>query len=64
MSRIPLNHTSLDKVMIINPDGSITYEPNTKYQQPTIIRRTYRTEPRARYQYMIQQVHFNKMFVM
>jgi hypothetical protein len=62
MNRIPLNYTSTDKVMIIHPDGSISYEPNVRYQQPTIIRRTYRTTPKARYQYMIEQVNFNKIF--
>ncbi len=61
MNRIPLNYTSTDHVMIINPDGSISYEPNVRYQQPTIIRRTYRTPPKPRYQYMIEQVIFNKI---
>jgi len=56
MNRIPLNYTSTDHVMIINPDGSVSYEPNVRYQQPTIIRRSYRRPPKSRYQYMIEQV--------
>ena len=59
MNQIPLNHTSTDHVMIINPDGSVSYEPNTRYQQPTIIRRSYRTPPKSKYRYMIEQVHTN-----
>lgn len=45
-----------DYVTIINPDGSISYETNVHYQQPTIIRRSYRTPPKSRYQYKIEQV--------
>lgn len=59
MNPIPLNHTSTDHVMIINPDGSVQYEPNTRYQQPTIIRRTYRTPPKSKYRYKIEQVQIN-----
>ncbi len=57
MNRIPTNYTSTDQVMIVHPDGSISYEPNTRHQQPTIIRRSYRTPPKPKYRYMIEQVH-------
>jgi hypothetical protein len=60
MTQIPLNYTSTDQVMIINPDGTISYEPNVRYQQPTIIRRTYSKPPRARYRYTIEQVNLTK----
>lgn len=54
--QMPLTGTAPDKVTIINPDGSVTYEPNLHYQQPTIIRRTYHKAPKPKYRYMIEQV--------
>lgn len=55
--KIPLNYSSMDHVMIINPDGTVSYEPNVHYQQPTIIRRTYRTPPKPKYRYKLEQVN-------
>jgi hypothetical protein len=63
MNRIPMNYTSTDQVMIINPDGSVSYEPNVRYQQPTIIRRSYRTPPKPKYHYMIEQVKLTNIFL-
>ena len=54
--QMPLTSTAPDKVTIINPDGSVTYEPNLHYQKPTIIRRTYHKAPKPKYRYMIEQV--------
>lgn len=45
-----------DQIMIINPDGTISYEPNQRYKQPTIIRRTYRKAIHPKYRYVLQQV--------
>lgn len=56
MQQVPVNSTPPDKVTIINPDGSVSYEPNLYYQQPTIIRRTYRKPVKPKYRYMIEQV--------
>lgn len=43
-------------VTIINPDGSISYEPNTQYQKPTIIRRSYPKNYQKSYRYALEQV--------
>jgi hypothetical protein len=56
MMQMPATYTVPDKVTIINPDGTVTYEPNTQYQQPTIIRRTYRKPPKPKYRYTVEQV--------
>ena len=45
-----------DQIMVINPDGSISYEPNLRYSQPTIIRRTYRKRALPKYRYILEQV--------
>ena len=60
MIKIPAGSVSADKMMIINPDGSVTYEPNVRYQQPTIIRRTYQKPVKPKYRYMIEQVSRNE----
>jgi hypothetical protein len=60
--QIPPNHTSLEQMMIINPDGSISYEPNVRYQQPTIIRRSYMKAPKPKYRYAIEQVCLSDIF--
>lgn len=63
---IPLiaqNSTSLtipDYVTIINPDGSVTYEKNTRYQQPTIIRRSYAKSTVPKNRYVLEQVCWKK----
>ena len=63
---IPLiaqNSTSLnipDYVTIINPDGSVTYEQNTRYQQPTIIRRSYAKSKVSKNRYTLEQVCLKK----
>lgn len=63
---IPLiaqNSTSLtipDYVTIINPDGSVTYEKNTRYQQPTIIRRSYAKSQVPKNRYTLEQVCLKK----
>ena len=54
--QVPITSTRPDKVTIINPDGTVSYEPNVHYQQPTIIRRTYHRAPKPKYRYMIEQV--------
>ncbi|CAF0719977.1 unnamed protein product [Rotaria sordida] len=51
----PPDETIPDYVTIINPDGSVSYEPNTNYQQPTIIRRSYAPVNRKKYHYALQQ---------
>ena len=61
MIKIPAGSVSADRMMIINPDGSVTYEPNVRYQQPTIIRRTYQKPVKPKYRYMIEQVSRNQM---
>ncbi|CAF4556325.1 unnamed protein product [Rotaria sp. Silwood1] len=53
--RPPPNETIPDYVTIINPDGSISYEPNSHYQQPTIIRRSYAKINKKNYRYALQQ---------
>jgi len=65
-SEIPLivqtsNQNAPDYVTIINPDGSISYEPNVHYQQPTIIRRSYAKVNRQRYRYNLEQVNSIKI---
>ena len=62
MSQIPVNYSSTDQVMIINPDGTVSYEPNIRYQQPTIIRRSYSRPPKPKYRYMIEQVSSMRSF--
>jgi hypothetical protein len=57
IGQTPLNPTFPDYVTVINPDGSITYEPNLHYQQPTIIRRSYAKARKARHRYALEQVH-------
>ncbi len=52
----PLNQNIPDYVTIINPDGSISYERNLHYQQPTIIRRSYAKARKSRYRYTLEQV--------
>jgi len=51
-----------DYVTIINPDGSISYETNVHYQQPTIIRRSYAKDRPRRYRYALEQVHLIALF--
>ena len=48
--------TKPEYITIINPDGSISYEQNLHYEQPTIIRRTYSRPPKAKHRYKIAQV--------
>jgi hypothetical protein len=55
------NQSVPDYVTIINPDGSISYEPNVHYQKPTIIRRSYAKVNRQRYRYALEQVHSIKI---
>lgn len=45
-------------VTVINPDGTVSYERNTQYQQPTIIRRTYAKQEKPKQRYNLEQVNF------
>ena len=59
INQIPLNPNFPEYVTIINPDGSVTYETNLHYQQPTIIRRSYAKRRKARQYYALEQVYFH-----
>ena len=45
-----------DQIMIINPDGTITYKPHVRYQQPTTLTRSYIKPAKPKYQYTVEQV--------
>lgn len=47
-----------EQIRMINSNETIINEPLVRYETPRIVRRTYRTPPKPRYQYMVEQVHF------
>lgn len=63
ITQTSLNPNFPEYVTIINPDGSVTYEPNLHYQQPTIIRRSYAKPRKARHRYALEQVPFISIIV-
>ena len=61
LAQTAINLTIPGYVTIINPDGSVSYERSTQYQQPTIIRRSYAKSKVSKQRYTIEQVYFTKI---
>jgi hypothetical protein len=55
----PRNQNRHDQIMITNPNNEpFLYDSRVRYEQPTVVRRTYHRAPKPNYRYTIEQVNF------